>query len=689
LGRTMHRTVRRFSFKAAIFAVLACASQLCAGILDEETAGRMGREYVSRMTAPKAMPQTREEWMSRREVLRQEVLNCIGLNPFPYSKERPGDQLPLDVHFGGRLEYPQFTLSRVYWQTWQDVYASGYLYVPRGPGVKPAILCPHGHWQNGAKHPTVQARCISLARMGYVVLSVDSVHVRDYRIGLSPISVMTWNNMRGIDYLVSRPDVDPERIGCTGASGGGQQTLYLMAVEPRIVVASPVAIISYFKEIMTPEVVHCYCNHVPFLLRYTDEPEMAALFAPKPALFITLTGDWTAKFPKEGYPEIERVYSFFDARDKVKSIHIESRHDFNREMRQQVYAWFNRWLKEISDPALAEEPDDLPTEPVEKLESLDAPPPNARGFDMVVDEFIGRLGAAAPDVNTINRSGQWERFREKVGRDLQLITGEDTVVDEALDPKWLRREDRGEYVLSEIVLPSEMEVSVPGVLLVPREVQGKHPTVILVHEKGREFLLAGEKKLIEALLAKGVAVFASDTRYVGELNFGKEWRDLYGVIFGRTEVGVAAHDILRAVTFLEQEGKAAPGRIGCIAFGDRGVPAMVAAAMDKRIQAIAVVDVGQTYLSGRERPWFVNVLKIGDVPTIAAAIAPRPLYLHGITNPSEWEIVRDCYVSQQAEGNLRMSAMGGEPNDQEVVSWVIRDLLNCAAPSDARNTPPR
>jgi cephalosporin-C deacetylase-like acetyl esterase len=209
------------------------------------------------------------------------------------------------VHVSGKLERDGYTVKRVYWQTWPGYYASGYLYEPEGlSGKAPGILHPHGHWENGARHPVVQSRLIALARKGYVGLVVDSVHAYDYYAGVTPLTIMTWNNIRGIDLLCSLPEVDPERIGCTGCSGGGQQTLYLMCVEDRLTAAVPVNLVSEARRIIAADMTHCPCNHVAGFLAETDETEASAVFAPRPTLYICVTQDWTRWFPQEGYPEI-------------------------------------------------------------------------------------------------------------------------------------------------------------------------------------------------------------------------------------------------------------------------------------------------------------------------------------------------------------------------------------------------
>jgi len=261
--------------------------------------------WLARMMAPRPVEaKDRAEWETRRLQVRRGVQDALGLLPWPYTKVSRGDQLPLAVREGRKLEYDDWTVQGLAWQTWKGVYAHGLLYLPKKSSPPwPAVLNPHGHFSDGIFAPEVHFRGISLARQGYVALSVQSVHPVDLNLGLSPLSAMTWDNLRALDLLAARPDVDARRIGCTGASGGGQQTLFLMCLDDRLAAAVPVVYPSYFREIMInpdrkPRMAstHCVCNWVPGLLSFTDEPEMAAVFAPRPAEFITTTQDWTARW---------------------------------------------------------------------------------------------------------------------------------------------------------------------------------------------------------------------------------------------------------------------------------------------------------------------------------------------------------------------------------------------------------
>lgn len=230
------------------------------------------KKYFVKMTTPRSLFRFSDSgsWTKYSRELRREVLERVGLWPLP-------EKVPLDPRIVGWVERQDVVIERVYYQTLPKICASGYLYRPReapdGRGAipakrRPAVLNPHGHWPEGAADTNVQARCIGLARMGYVAFCPESTHVIDIPIGLCPIGPMTWYNMRGLDFLQSLDDVDPEKLGCTGGSGGGQHTMYLAALDNRVKVIVPAVLVSWFRRILfVGEQSHCFCNHAPGIAR--------------------------------------------------------------------------------------------------------------------------------------------------------------------------------------------------------------------------------------------------------------------------------------------------------------------------------------------------------------------------------------------------------------------------------------
>ncbi len=585
-----------------------------------------------------------QQWEQRKQQLRRIVLDCLGLWPLP-------ERVPLNVRVSAERPGDGYTLKRIYWQVYPDVYASGWLYMPDHiNGKAPAVLCPHGHWSTGARHPTVQTRCIVLAQKGYVVLAVDSVHLDDYRVGVNPVGLMTWNNIRAVDLLCSIPEVDPDRIGCTGASGGGQQTMYMMAVEPRIAAAAPTVMMSYFFRIIALSVAHCYCNHVPSLARYTDEPEMCAAFAPKPALYMCDTRDWTRWFPHEGFPEIERIYRLYGAQTRVECHQWDVGHDYTKAMRETMYRFFDRWLKGIDHP-IEPEPPVKTLDPAEMLK-MGPNSPTAADMPKITADYMARRAAPPRDWTATSPAEAAKELRPAFA----------DLVGEPLGGEIpLALEDRGEIrerglVLRRIVYESEPGIKIPAVVAEPPVAAGPLKPAVLACPGGKATALAEHRGLVEALVSAGLAVVIPDYRFTGELAAKDGVWLVHGILWGRPVAAMTARDIRAAARVARGLPETTNDGAAVIAIDAAGVPALLAAAIDDAgdIAALACQRLGPTYRSGnlaypagetseihkrRSRPDALahslppvipNVLKVGDLPEMTACALPRPLLLGGV-----------------------------------------------------------
>lgn len=309
------------------------------------------------------------EWDARAARLKDLILASAGLLPMP-------ERSALNAHVFGDITRPDYIVSKVYFESLPGFFVAGNLYRPIGDGPFPAILSPHGHWAYGRLENSVTAsvpgRAINLARQGFVVFTYDMAGYNDSRQlehrqfggpreklwGLSVAGLQLWNGIRSLDFLESLPYVRRDRIGATGASGGGTQVFLLAAVDERVAVAAPVNMISLHMQ------GGCLCENQPGLRLDTNNVEIAATIAPRPLLMVSASGDWTTNTMEREYPAVRALYALKGAADRVHAVRFDAPHNYNRDSREAVYAWLARWLQDAPADVRREErtftPDPLP-----------------------------------------------------------------------------------------------------------------------------------------------------------------------------------------------------------------------------------------------------------------------------------------------------------------------------------------
>jgi hypothetical protein len=327
------------------------------------------------LTKLESMYKNKAQWEKRRKLLRESILKGMNLSPLP-------DRTPLNAVIESKRIKDGYSVENVYFESIPGYYVCGNLYRPLDSSKKyPGILCPHGHFEGdtlgayGRFRPDMQKRCATMARMGAVVFSYNmfawggesiwqldtsaiiekptSENIWKHHETPLALTLQTWSSMRALDFLQSLPDVDPGKIGVTGASGGGTQTFLLAALDDRVSVSVPVVMVSchFFGgcDCESGLPIHQSKNH------FTNNAEIAAMVAPKPLLLISDGDDWTKTVQTLEYPFIKRTYSFYGAEDNVESVYFpEGVHDYGFQKRIPVYHFMAKHLglniNAVTDP---------------------------------------------------------------------------------------------------------------------------------------------------------------------------------------------------------------------------------------------------------------------------------------------------------------------------------------------------
>ena len=320
---------------------------------------------------PWAPPTSKAAWEAEAARIREQILISNGLWPMP-------EKTPLNPVISDKLDRGDYTVEKVYFASRPGHYVTGSLYRPKkAKGKVPGVLCPHGHWKDGrfydagdqgaadqlasgaekfssGAHSPLQARFVQLARMGCVVFHYDMVgnadstmighrtEFNDVEASLrlqNKMGLQTWNSIRSLDFIAALPDVDPTRIGVTGASGGGTQTVMLCAIDPRPTVAFPAVMVSSNMQ------GGCQCENADYLRIGINNVAIAALMAPRP-LGMVGADDWTIDIETSGLPELKQIYSLYGVADQVAAkTYKQFPHNYNQWSRELMYRWFATHLK--------------------------------------------------------------------------------------------------------------------------------------------------------------------------------------------------------------------------------------------------------------------------------------------------------------------------------------------------------
>ncbi len=580
------------------------------------------------------------------------------LGPFP-------ERTPLRPRVTGKLARDGYSIEKVIFESRPHYYVTADVYLPSsGTAPFPGVLCPVGHWGSGKYFEDYQRLGVWFARHGFAAIVYDvpgqgerwqyynAVLNRslvdpgtseyfvtiEHWLSAGPNilgadnfgSYIVWDGIRALDYLASRPDVDPKRLACTGVSGGGLQTELLAALDERIKVAIPV----------------CYggCAMETPTRPGLSPADVDLLIAPRPLLMIEATGDSrpTVLAKRDRHALIAQVYQRLGAGDKTRFFVAEGPHGYLASMREEATAWIRQWMNSGTEASTGRP---APLEPVSELKATSTGQvTTALGGETVFS--LTRTDTARvrthPEVPSTREA--WTSWRASMVKTIARRIGYSPST-APLNPKVVSISETPAYKLEKVVYFSDEGLYVPGLLFLPKTA-GPHPAVIWVDEAGK----SADPPL--SLVARGQAVFSIDVAGFGETapanpspynqrNYrgltGETETDLFFAArsMNRSLVGYRARDIIRAVDYLATRPDIDHARIGAAGREMGGLLVLFAAALDSRIASVTAGRTLATYagLAGadlyahRFGAIIPGVLRDFDLPEVAAAIAPRRLTL--------------------------------------------------------------
>ncbi len=654
-------------------------------------------------------PKSREEWEARRKAVREQILVANGLWPMP-------EKTPLSPVIHGKIERDGYTIEKVYFASMPGHYVSGNLYRPKGKeGKLPGVLFAHGHWENGRLHDAgekkakadlegkgegtlesarypLQALPAMLARLGCVVFVYDMVGVGDskpipHAAGFadaqaelrlqSAMGLQTWNSIRALDFITSLPDVDEKRIGMTGASGGGTQTMILGAIDDRLAVAFPAVMVS------TAMQGGCVCENASYLRIGTGNVEFAGLFAPKP-LGMTGANDWTKEIETKGLPELKSLYHLLGADANVMAkCFPQFGHNYNQVSREVMYDWFNEHLHLGFKGPIHEKP--FEPVPPKELSVFDAEHPQPK--DALPVDRLREVMAEASDkqIEALfpkDAAGLAE-FRRVVGTALRVMVGEcpsregEFETHGAVEVTELAQYKMGTMIFGHFSSGDR----VPSLSLSPPKFSGE-TIAIWVHPKGKSSLLEAGKPAppVQALLDKGIAVMAVDVLQTGEQT-GKPRAvnaNYAGYTYGynRPLLAEQVRDIVLSVALFRQAGVQTGiiKRIYLIGWGQAGPATLLAKAICGDAVTRAVIDLDEfrfDKIQKTDDPMMLpGALKYGGLPAFTALCAPGEVFFHNHAGTSSGKITRNAFAAAAATDKLKRQPKPAKPN--EIVEWLTR-----------------
>lgn len=556
---------------------------------------------AAEMVGGRPLAASTEQWARRRPEVARRFRQILGLDPWP-------ERTSLNVRFHATNAFAGYTVTTVSFESRPGFPVTANLYRPVGgpAGRRPAVLSPIGHFLTpGKTAPDIQARCIGLARRGCVVLAYDAIgqgermvpgnihHDAGYALlplGETIAGWMVWDSMRAIDFLLTLDAVDPDRIGITGNSGGGLNSLFTAAVDDRVRAAAVVGFTFEFGNWLKYGGAHCTCTHLPGVFQEMRWSEIAGLIAPRGLLMLQGANDgiFPARGARQSAAETGTLFRLSGVEGRVRYVELPGMpHAYSRPFREVMYGWMESQLLGGPDSPITEPPMELLPEGDRRL-LCDPDRQWMPSATTVVDHARSKARAQSQSSRPPELTGLSNVVRRWSAIDAARVSYQASRVHHRSTHAGGGEFERVSFLVEEgLRLPlAWWHVPTGGV---------RKATLVVADSRGKSAFANTYSPAEWARL--GVEVIAVDLRGAGETlgRYGPRYDTHFRlvanqVLAGRPLAACRAADLVRTLDFLATRPGWAPGKLAVAGLGDDALSALLAASIDPRIERLVMVD---------------------------------------------------------------------------------------------------
>ena len=652
--------------------------------------------YLDQRRQKIAQLHTAADWQQRQQNVKDVLMEIAG--PFP-------EKTPLNAKVTDVLQKDGYRVEKLIYESLPGFYVTAGLFLPDNlRGKTPAILFCSGHTPLAFRSEAYQQMVLNLVKKGFIVLAFDPVgqgerqqyydaeeeksrfgptHEHSYPgaqcfiAGNSVAKYMIWDGIRSIDYLLTRPEVDPQRIGVTGRSGGGTQTAYIAAFDERVTAAAPECYITTLEhQLKTGGPQDAEQNFYQGIAHGIDHADLLEVRAPKPTLMITTTRDiFSIEGARSTFNEAKKAYEAFGKAEHISMVEDDAPHASTPKNREAMYAFFQQHLSLPGDPS------------DEEVTLLTPEELQITGSGQVITSLNSKT------VFDLNRE-ESEKLIEQLNSQRQQLTLHLEAVKKAAkklsgyiapadtpSPIFSGRYQREGYAVEKYLLPVDERYAIPVLVMIPGNTSGKE-AVLYLHPQGKaaEALPGGT---MEKLVHQGYFVVAPDVRGIGELGPGYLEGDAYiqnvsynqwfgGILTAKSIVALQAADVARVIQFISIQFQIKQENLTGMAQGALAPTLLHTAVLENTFAKIALIEPLVSYRSVVMHKLYepslipstvAGALTAYDLPDLAASLAPRKLLMIDVADQNgspagkellaeDAAIIYEAYASHAAENNF-------------------------------------